>query len=235
MHQYIKDILEIVSEVLDEYNSPNNRKSIISLRNDAVNNIAKRRGRDRTSIADSYIRRTDGINDTHRFDDLLEDFIINKSTELHDIIYRETRNSQDRIIIDSAFSLRTNEDKNLSYEFNYEPNDRIFIEGKERFKYHISKERNKYLVTDAKKKWRKEYNGNIRCKICGFSFLDFYGHIGKDFIEAHHILPIASLEKDTIMKISDLCPVCSNCHRILHRHKPMLSVDELRNILSNNK
>ncbi len=235
MHQYIKDILEIVSEVLDEYNSPNNRKSIISLRNDAVNNIAKSRGRDRTSIADSYIRRTIGIKGTGHFDELLKDLIINKSTELHDILYRETKNSRDRIKIDSAVSMQTDENKNLSYEFNYEPNDKIFIEGKENFKYHISKERNKYLVADAKNKWRREYNGNVPCKICGFSFLDFYGNIGKDFIEAHHILPIASLTKDTIMKILDLCPVCSNCHRILHRHRPMLSIDELRNILSNNK
>jgi len=235
MHQYIKDILEIVSEVLDEYKSPNNRKSIISLRNDAVNNIAKRRERERTSIADSYIRRTSGINDTDHFDKLLVDFIQNNSTELHDIIYKETKKSIDREKIDFAFSVRTDEDKNLSYEFNYEPNDRIFIEGKENLKYHISKERNKYLVTDAKKKWLKQYNGNIPCEICGFSFLDFYGDIGKDYIEAHHILPIASLTKNTIMKISDLCPVCSNCHRIIHRHKPILSVDDLKNILSNIK
>jgi len=72
-------------------------------------------------------------------------------------------------------------------------------------------------------------NGKINCKCCSFNFQDFYGkQIGKGFIEIHHTKPIFKYEDDdlenTLTKaIKNLTPVCSNCHRMIHRNwsKPL--------------
>lgn len=38
-----------------------------------------------------------------------------------------------------------------------------------------------------------------------------------------------------ITKIEDLVMVCSNCHSMIHRDKKIVSIDQLKNILTNNK
>jgi 5-methylcytosine-specific restriction protein A len=70
------------------------------------------------------------------------------------------------------------------------------------------------------------------CKVCGFNFEKFYGEIGKNFIEVHHIIPIASIgESYKIDPLTDLVPLCSNCHSIIHRSKVASSVEFLRGLL----
>lgn len=72
-------------------------------------------------------------------------------------------------------------------------------------------------------------HGGIDCNCCTFNFTDFYGkEIGKEFIEAHHIRPIFQYENEnliiTIKKaVTNIMPVCSNCHRMIHRNwkKPL--------------
>lgn len=67
------------------------------------------------------------------------------------------------------------------------------------------------------------------CSICGFNFSVTYGDIGSGFIEVHHIEPLFMMEKErAINPITDLIPVCSNCHSMLHRKKPPFLPDELR-------
>jgi 5-methylcytosine-specific restriction protein A len=57
-----------------------------------------------------------------------------------------------------------------------------------------------------------------RCKICGMSFHEVYGDIGKDFIHVHHITPIATIGKKYHIDCEkDLLPVCPNCHAMLHK------------------
>ena len=58
------------------------------------------------------------------------------------------------------------------------------------------------------------------CNICGFNFYEVYGELGKHFIEVHHLKPLFSLEEEIVINPhTDLIPVCSNCHRMLHRQK----------------
>ena len=70
--------------------------------------------------------------------------------------------------------------------------------------------------------------GKIGCHCCQFDFHDFYGAIGKNFIEIHHTKPIFKYEDDDLSKtikdaLKNLTPVCSNCHRMIHRNwtKPL--------------
>lgn len=68
------------------------------------------------------------------------------------------------------------------------------------------------------------------CFICGFNFEKFYGEIGRGFIHVHHLVSIASIDRDyKINPINDLRPVCPNCHAMLHRGEITISIEELKN------
>lgn len=72
-----------------------------------------------------------------------------------------------------------------------------------------------------------EYHG-YDCAVCGFNFEEFYGLIGINYIEVHHLKQIADIGKEyQIDPINDLRPVCANCHRMLHKIRPSLSIQEL--------
>ena len=67
------------------------------------------------------------------------------------------------------------------------------------------------------------------CTVCGFSFGEVYGEIGHDFIHVHHLLEIAQIGREyRVDPVADLRPVCPNCHAMLHRRRPALSIDEVR-------
>lgn len=84
---------------------------------------------------------------------------------------------------------------------------------------------------EARKECIKKY-GTICC-ICGFDFKKVYGKLGEGFIHIHHIKPISEIGKEyKINPINDLRPVCPNCHAMLHIRKNILSIEELKNILS---
>lgn len=112
--------------------------------------------------------------------------------------------------------------------------DNEYYEGKEAFKFHKHIERNKKLVTDAKKLFSQRNAGELFCQVCKFNFFKVYGERGDGFIEAHHIKPISEMKDNVATKIEDLIMLCSNCHRMIHR-KPFLTVNELCEIVNRNK
>ena len=72
-----------------------------------------------------------------------------------------------------------------------------------------------------------EHYGHTCC-VCRFNFETAYGQLGANYIEVHHLKPIAYIgEEYLIDPIKDLRPVCANCHRMLHKQRPPLSVEEL--------
>jgi 5-methylcytosine-specific restriction protein A len=72
------------------------------------------------------------------------------------------------------------------------------------------------------------------CEICGCDF-SIYGERGKGFIEAHHCTPLYKIGHEIEISLDDLVPVCSNCHSILHRYRDEMTVEELKEIVHNNK
>ena len=54
------------------------------------------------------------------------------------------------------------------------------------------------------------------CQVCGMNFEQAYGDLGKDFIEVHHLHPVAQGERQ-VNPVKDLIPLCSNCHSMIHR------------------
>ncbi|MGN7178156.1 HNH endonuclease [Cytobacillus sp. SAFR-174] len=73
------------------------------------------------------------------------------------------------------------------------------------------------------------------CKVCGFNFEKVYGERGRDFIEIHHLKPLSTIQEEVVINPeSDLVPVCSNCHRMIHREKDnVLTIEELRQLIKN--
>ncbi|RWF41607.1 MAG: hypothetical protein EOS46_27835 [Mesorhizobium sp.] len=61
-------------------------------------------------------------------------------------------------------------------------------------------------------------NGKLACEVCNMTFAERYGEHGQDFIEVHHIDPIALSQPERRTTLGDLSCVCSNCHRMLHRN-----------------
>ena len=72
-----------------------------------------------------------------------------------------------------------------------------------------------------------------RCAVCDLSFEEVYGEIGRGYIHVHHIVPLSEVgEGYEVDPIADLVPVCPNCHAMIHRPTPVLSVERLRAHLS---
>jgi 5-methylcytosine-specific restriction protein A len=71
------------------------------------------------------------------------------------------------------------------------------------------------------------------CQACGMNFHRQYGDAGRDFIEVHHKVPVASMGGHYVVNpITDLVPLCSNCHRMVHRQEPPYSLEQVRAMIS---
>jgi predicted HNH restriction endonuclease len=114
--------------------------------------------------------------------------------------------------------------------FKEEDDELSFPEGREIYKLHRSKERNKSLI-DLVKKTALNRDNKLRCQVCKFSFSEIYGDLGEGFIEAHHIKPLSELSEQTETRIEDIILVCSNCHRMLHRKRPWLTTERLQYLI----
>lgn len=74
----------------------------------------------------------------------------------------------------------------------------------------------------------------LACTVCGFDFEATYGNRGAGFIHVHHLKPLAEIgEEYQLNPIKDLRPVCPNCHAMLHRSVPAISIQELKSLLRN--
>lgn len=77
-----------------------------------------------------------------------------------------------------------------------------------------------------------EHHG-YSCLACGFNFAKHYGTIASEYIEVHHLFEFAASKiRREVNPITDLVPLCANCHRVAHRGKPLLSLSELRALLA---
>lgn len=103
----------------------------------------------------------------------------------------------------------------------------VYKEGKIQVKFGSKFERNPHLRQKA-----IDIHGTT-CKVCGFNFEEVYGDIGKNFIEIHHIKPMYIIRKEvSVNPNTDLIPLCSNCHKMVHRNKKKpYTIEQLKHIL----
>jgi 5-methylcytosine-specific restriction protein A len=123
-----------------------------------------------------------------------------------------------------TYSLRTDEQPPL--------NDLDYFEGDSFEIGHKKKERNRELVKAAKARFIRKH-GRLFCEVCSFDFEREYDARGRNFIEAHHIAPVSKMQGRTAVKVDELAMVCANCHRMIHRKEPALTLERLKEIYVN--
>ena len=73
------------------------------------------------------------------------------------------------------------------------------------------------------------------CAACDMNFEKIYGAIGIGFIHVHHTTPISTIGSAyEVDPIKNLIPVCPNCHAMLHREDPPLTIQELKLLITRN-
>lgn len=104
-----------------------------------------------------------------------------------------------------------------------EPPD-LDYEDASRFRMHKRIERNVGLAKRAKKIL------GCTCQVCSTNFEQKYGEIGKDYIEAHHLKPISSLNgtKVAMDPATDFAVLCANCHRMIHRSGCVSDIEQFK-------
>ena len=115
---------------------------------------------------------------------------------------------------------------------NNSSSDEGFPEGKIVERLHKARERNIQLISKAKDNFLQE-KGKLYCVVCHFDFEAVYGERGRGYIEAHHTVPVSKMKVGDRTKLDDIALVCSNCHKILHRTRPWLTMDKLKELLKN--
>jgi 5-methylcytosine-specific restriction protein A len=100
-------------------------------------------------------------------------------------------------------------------------------EGRLLTRIHRLRERNAKLVARRKAQAFNE-DARLQCECCGFDFAKAYGSRGEGYIECHHTVPLSTLRPGARTRLIDLALVCSNCHRMIHRRSPWLTIDALR-------
>ena len=102
--------------------------------------------------------------------------------------------------------------------------EELRMEGAERTVISVGYER------DREARERALVSQGFTCKVCDFNFEEFYGEIGRGYIEVHHLIPLAEDGERATNPESDLAVLCANCHRMVHRKRgKCLPLDELRN------
>jgi len=73
----------------------------------------------------------------------------------------------------------------------------------------------------------------LNCQVCDFNFKEIFGDLGEYFIHVHHKIDISTVGNEySVNPLTDLIPVCPNCHSMLHKKKPAYTVDELKEIMN---
>ncbi len=103
-------------------------------------------------------------------------------------------------------------------------------EGRRLWKEHFRRERNRYLAAQ-KKDLARNRPGGLKCEACGVDYTSLYRRHGDGFCEVHHRVPLAELEGQGETRLDQLAILCANCHRVIHRIKPMPTVEDFRAML----
>lgn len=164
-----------------------------------------------------------------RYDPFYEGVGLKKGSKLEKEVWDAYYNHKDEL---GNISIAIRHNIKIDTSYGESDEEQQFPEGRIIYRVHRLRERNTVEVRKLKEK--KEKEGKLFCEVCGFDFYVYYGERGKGYIECHHDVPLSYYGNQTkSTKNSDLRLVCSNCHRILHRKRPWIKVDDLRKMIGN--
>lgn len=108
--------------------------------------------------------------------------------------------------------------------------DGQFPEGKIAERIHKRRERNSKVIALAKNNFKLKH-GRLFCQVCNFDFEKKYGKVGADFIEAHHTVYVSEMKPNHLTSLDEIAMLCSNCHRMVHKKRPWLTMKKLNSII----
>lgn len=74
------------------------------------------------------------------------------------------------------------------------------------------------------------------CLACGLNPSSIYGPIGRNIIHVHHLTPLSLMASESVVNPeTDLVPLCPNCHNFAHKRNPPFSLEEIRELLGENR
>lgn len=97
-------------------------------------------------------------------------------------------------------------------------------EGRVLYRLHRRYERDRKLVARKKAAVRKK-TGRLACEVCDFESSEEYDVEG--VIDVHHVVPLHKIG-ESVTTMNDLALVCPTCHRVLHKHRPIITPADLR-------
>lgn len=152
-----------------------------------------------------------------------------KGNRLEGLVWAEFAERSDALV-QAAHAIRTaiNDD---AVKISSVDDDLEAEEGGLILRLHLSRERSRKLI-QRKREQVLIQSGRLACEACDFEFANSYGELGQGFIEIHHKKPVATLAPGDKTRLEDLALVCANCHRMLHRRKALLSVEDLRDLVA---
>ena len=181
-----------------------------------------------------YTRTINGNATEYYLQNIFDDFgydklqIALKSIEKHIDYYKNLGPINNIEAIYDVFK-RIKKAENIYNEYNDE-SEEYFNEGKAKRVFVNIYERDK----NSRKKCIEYYG--YRCFACGLIMTKIYGEIAENFIHVHHLKELSNIKEDySVDPIKDLRPLCPNCHAIIHRKTPVLSIEELINIIKSNR
>ena len=102
-----------------------------------------------------------------------------------------------------------------------------YIEGATRCVSVNAYERSREAIVECKAR------RGTRCIVCGFDFGAVYGAEFAGFIHVHHLRPLSEIgEQYEVDPVADLCPVCPNCHAIIHHGGRLRHPDEVKQLVA---
>ncbi len=108
--------------------------------------------------------------------------------------------------------------------------DKLYREGKLVPVYVNKYERDRSL-RDACLSEKKD-----KCLGCEINFKEAYGEDIPNIIHVHHIRPLGQIKAEEYKNpVVDLIPLCPNCHAVVHATKELMSLDQLRSRLKQNR
>lgn len=156
-------------------------------------------------------------NGLHSITDVGRQYLINNMDIIEYLLSNNFQYNDIKISFNKVTAEKEKNKKILPYDENL-----MITEGIRKNKNLVLYKRSQKLRDIAIKHYTA--HGKISCTACSFDFYVFYGAIGRGYIEIHHIKPVFQYEDERksvfiTRALKNVIPVCSNCHRMIHRRR----------------
>jgi 5-methylcytosine-specific restriction protein A len=159
-----------------------------------------------------------------RFDPSYTGKGLQRGNHLEEVVWNEFAHDPKRLAAVAA-AIRSGAAEAVQATVTPEPEEETeFAEGGVLTALHKRRERDP-KASAKKKSAVLKAQGRLACEACGFDFVAVYGELGVGFAECHHRQPLASLPERHKTTMSDLAILCANCHRMIHRTRPLMTVE----------